>query len=60
MDWNYSAHAIQVTFLTTALENGGELEEGQRPARYADLSTMKPYDGRGYNPEKSASFFANY
>jgi hypothetical protein len=27
---------------------------------HADPSTTKLYDRRGYNPEKSASFFANY
>ena len=26
----------------------------------ADPPTTKLYDRRGYNPEKSASFFANY
>jgi hypothetical protein len=29
-------------------------------AGHADPSTTKLYDRRGYNPEKSASFFANY
>jgi hypothetical protein len=28
--------------------------------QHADSSTTKLYDQRGYNPEKSASFFANY
>jgi len=32
----------------------------QSAAGQADPSTTKLYDRRGYNPEKSASFFANY
>lgn len=29
-------------------------------AGHADATTAKLYDRRGYNPEKSASFFASY
>jgi hypothetical protein len=47
-------------FITTALDNGASLEEVQSAAGHADPSTTKLYDRRGYNPEKSASFFANY
>jgi hypothetical protein len=36
------------------------LEDVQLAAGHADPSTTKLYDRRGYNPEKSASFFANY
>jgi hypothetical protein len=32
----------------------------QRAASHADATTTKLYDRRGYNPEKSASFFASY
>ena len=56
----YSAHSMRATFITTALEKGCSLEDVQRAAGHADPSTTKLYDRRGYNPEKSASFFANY
>jgi integrase/recombinase XerD len=56
----YSAHSMRATFITTALENGASLEDVQRAAGHADPDTTKLYDRRGYNPEKSASFFANY
>ena len=51
---------MRATFITRTLENGASLEEVQRAAGHADASTTKLYDRRGYNPEKSASFFANY
>lgn len=56
----YSAHSMRATFITTALENGADLEAVQKAAGHRDPSTTKLYDRRGYNPEKSASFFANY
>jgi len=60
LDRGYSAHSMRATFITTALDNGCNLEDVQRAAGHADPSTTKLYDRRGYNPEKSASFFANY
>lgn len=51
---------MRVTFITRALDNGASLEEVQRAAGDADASTTKLYDRRGYDPEKSASFFATY
>jgi len=60
LDRGYSAHSMRATFITTALDNGCSLEDVQRAAGHADPSTTKLYDRRGYNPEKSASFFANY
>ena len=60
LDRGYSAHSTRATFITTALDNGTSLEDVQRAAGHADPSTTKLYDRRGYNPEKSASFFANY
>lgn len=60
IDRGYSAHSMRATFITTALDNGASLEDVQRAAGHADPSTTKLYDRRGYNPEKSASFFANY
>jgi site-specific recombinase XerD len=60
LDRGYSAHSMRATFITTALDNGASLEDVQRAAGHADPATTKLYDRRGYNPEKSASFFANY
>jgi len=56
----YSAHSMRATFITTALENGAQLEDVQKAAEHRDPSTTKLYDRRGYNPEKAASFFATY
>ena len=60
LDRGYSAHSMRATFITTALENGAQLEDVQRAAGHRDPSTTKLYDRRGYNPEKAASFFATY
>ena len=60
VDRGYSAHSMRATFITTALDNGASLEDVQRDVGHADPSTTKLYDRRGHNPEKSASFFANY
>jgi integrase/recombinase XerD len=56
----YSAHSMRATCVTTALENGCPLEDVQQAAGHAEPGTTKLYDRRGYNPEKSASFFATY
>ena len=56
----YSAHSMRATFITTALENGAQLENVQKAAGHRDPSTTKLYDRRGYNPEKAASFYAAY
>ena len=56
----YSAHSMRATFITTALENGAQLEDVQKAAGHRDPSTTKLYARRGYNPEKAASFFATY
>jgi integrase len=58
LDRGYSAHSMRATFITTALENGAQLEDVQKAAGHRDPSTTKLYDRRGYNPEKAASFFA--
>lgn len=60
LERGFSAHSMRATFITTALENGCSLEDVQRAAGHAEPSTTKLYDRRGYNPEKSASFFATY
>jgi integrase/recombinase XerD len=51
---------MRATFITTALENGAKLEDVQKAAGHRDPSKTKLYDRRGYNPEKTASFFAIY
>jgi integrase/recombinase XerD len=56
----YSAHSMRATFITTALDKGASLEDVQRDVGHADPGTTKLYDRRGYNPEKSAAFFATY
>ena len=56
----YSAHSMRATFITTALENGAQLENVQKAAGHRDPSTTKLYDRRNYNPERAASFFATY
>jgi len=60
LDRGYSAHSMRATFITTALENGAQLEDVQKAAGHRDPSTTKLYDRRAYNPEKAASFFATY
>ncbi len=57
---NFELPLTRATFITRTLENGASLEEVQRAAGHADASTTKLYDRRGYNPEKSAAFFASY
>ena len=56
LDRGYSAHSMRATFITTALENGAQLEDVQKAAGHRDPSTTKLYDRRGYNPEKAACF----
>ena len=60
LDRGYSAHSMRATFITTALENGAQLEDVQKAAGHRAPATTKLYDRRGYNPEKAASFFATY
>jgi len=60
LERGFSAHSMRATFVTTALDNGCSLEDVQRAAGHVDPGTTKLYDRRGYNPEKSASFFATY
>ena len=54
LERGYSAHSMRATFITTALENGAQLEDVQKAAGHRDPSTTKLYDRRGYNPEKAA------
>jgi hypothetical protein len=48
--------------MTAMASRGGVAtkQDVQLAAGHADPSTTKLNDRRGYNPEKSASFFANY
>jgi len=47
---------MRATFITTALENGAQLEDVQKAAGHRDPSTTKLCDRRSCNPEKAASF----
>jgi integrase/recombinase XerD len=58
LDRGSSAHSMRATFITTALENGAQLQHVQKAAGHRDPGTTRLYDRRGYNPEKAASFFA--
>ncbi len=40
--------------------HGAQLADVQKAAGHRDSGTTKLYDRRGCNPEKAASFFANY
>jgi len=60
LDRGYAAHSMRATFITTALENGKQLEDVQKATGHRDPSTTKLYDRRGYNPDEAASFFATY
>jgi integrase/recombinase XerD len=51
---------MRATYITTPLENGAQLEDVQKAAGHRDPGTTKLYNRRGYNPEKSASFYATY
>jgi integrase/recombinase XerD len=51
---------MRATFITTALLNGASLEEVQRAAGHAKADTTRLYDRRGYEPERSAAFYATY
>ena len=56
----HSAHSMRATFITTALENGAQLEDVQKAAGHRDPGTTKLYNRRGYNPKKATSLFATY
>lgn len=60
VDRDCSAHSMRTIFITTALKTGVNPRDVQKAIGNADPSTIKLYDRRGYNPEKAASFFANY
>src|SRR5262249_29555581 len=43
LDRGYSAHSLRATFITTALENGAQLEDVQKAAGHRDPGTTKLY-----------------
>jgi site-specific recombinase XerD len=45
LDRGYSAHSMRAPFITTALENGAQLEDVQKAAGHRDPSTTKLYGG---------------
>jgi integrase/recombinase XerD len=56
LDRGYSAHSMRATFITTALENGAQLEDVQKAAGHRDPSTTKLYDRRGTIPKRQRAF----
>jgi integrase len=52
LDRGYSAHSVRATFITTALENGAQLEDVQKAAGHRDPGTTKLYDRRGTTPRR--------
>jgi integrase/recombinase XerD len=57
LDRGYSAHSMRAAFITTALENGAQLEDVQKAAGHRDPSTTKLYDRHRYNPREGSEFF---
>ncbi len=51
---------MRARFITTALKNGAKSNDVQGAAGNANPSTTRLSDKRGYDPEKSTSFLANY
>lgn len=56
----YSAHSCRATFITHALKSGAKLEHVQQTVGHAHISTTQGYDRSNFEPEKSATFFANF
>jgi site-specific recombinase XerD len=56
----YSAHSCRSTFITHALKSGAKLEHVQQTVGHAHPSTTQSYDRSNFDPEKSATFFANF
>ena len=59
LDRGYSAHTMRATFITTALENGAQLEDVQKAAGHRDPSTTKLYDRARLQPRKGGEFFCD-
>ena len=56
----FSTHSCRATFAKMAMENKFPLEDVQKTLGHMDSRTTKLYDKRGDNPERSATFIANY
>ena len=56
LDRGYSAHSMRATFITTALENGAQLEDVQKAAGHRDPSTTKLYDGAATTRRRRRAF----
>ena len=56
LDRSYSAHSMRATFITTALENGAQLEDVQKAAGHRDPGTTKLYDRRGITRQTQRHF----
>lgn len=57
---DYSAHSCRSTFITHALASGAKLEHVQQTVGHAHISTTQGYDRSNFDPEKSATFLANF
>lgn len=60
IEQGYSAHSCRSTFITHALTSGAKLEHVQQTVGHAHLATTQGYDRSNFDPEKSATFFANF
>lgn len=60
LERGYSAHSCRSTFITHALKSGAKLEHVQQTVGHADPSTTQGYDRNNFDPEQSATFFANF
>jgi integrase/recombinase XerD len=60
IDRDYSAHSCRSTFITQTLKSGAKLEHVQQTVGHAHISTTQGYDRNNFDPEKSATFFANF
>lgn len=56
----FSARSMRATFITTALQNGANLEDVQRDVGHANPSTTRLYDSRGSQVGKSAALYVRY
>jgi integrase/recombinase XerD len=60
LEYDYLAHSMHATFITTALEKGATLEDLQRTVGHADPATTQLHDRRRFMPEYSAASVVKY
>lgn len=60
LEYDYLAHSMHATFITTALEKGATLEDLQRTVGHADPATTQLHDRRRFMPEYSAVSVVKY